>query len=133
MRRLRDGSWLDDEIMNFYGTMIQDRSEGPKTNGHVKTAKIRDVHYFNSFFFAKLQTQGYEGAKLKRWTKKVDIFSKDLVVFPINLGNMHWTAGAINFREKRLEYYDSLGDHSGQGETIFSVSSSLTLLSLMLT
>ncbi len=32
----------------------------------------RKIYYFNSFFWAKLSGQGYEGAKLKRWTKKVD-------------------------------------------------------------
>lgn len=40
---------------------------------------------------------------------KVDIFSKDLVLIPCNLGNSHWTCASINIRDKRIEYYDSLG------------------------
>jgi sentrin-specific protease 1 len=39
----------------------------------------------------------------------VDIFSKDLVLIPCNLGNSHWTTAAINLRNKRIEYYDSMG------------------------
>ncbi|EPQ28837.1 uncharacterized protein PFL1_03640 [Pseudozyma flocculosa PF-1] len=65
------------------------------------------VHFFSSFFWENLKNRGFDG--VKRWTRKVDIFSKDIVLFPINLGNSHWVCGAINFRERRFEYYDSMG------------------------
>lgn len=45
------------------------------------------VHAFNTFFFTKLKTAGYQA--VKRWTKKVDIFSVDLLLVPIHLG-VHW-------------------------------------------
>jgi Ulp1 family protease len=32
---------------------------------------ILNVHYFNSFFFEKLSQEGYEKARLAKWTKKV--------------------------------------------------------------
>lgn len=32
-----------------------------------------------------------------------------MVIFPLNLGNMHWVCAAINLRQKRFEYFDSLG------------------------
>lgn len=41
--------------------------------------------------------------------RQVDIFKKDVVVIPVNLGNAHWTCAAINMRLKRIEYYDSMG------------------------
>ena len=31
------------------------------------------------------------------------------MIIPLNHGNTHWTAAAINFRRKRIESYDSLG------------------------
>ncbi|PWZ02668.1 cysteine proteinase [Testicularia cyperi] len=71
------------------------------------------VHFFSSFFWENLKKRGFDG--VKRWTRKVDIFSKDLVLFPINLGNAHWVCGAINIRKRRFEYYDSMGhrnDHA---------------------
>jgi len=39
---------------------------------------------------------------------QVDLFSKDTVLIPVNHGNAHWTAAAINFRNKRFESYDSM-------------------------
>lgn len=39
----------------------------------------------------------------------MDIFSKDIILFPVNHSNSHWTAAAINFKKKRIESYDSMG------------------------
>ena len=41
--------------------------------------------------------------------RKFDLFSKDVILIPINHNNSHWTAAAINFRRKRIESYDSMG------------------------
>lgn len=65
------------------------------------------VHFFSSFFWTNLKNKGFDG--VKRWTRRIDIFSKDIILFPINLGNRHWVCGAINMRKHRFEYYDSLG------------------------
>jgi sentrin-specific protease 1 len=75
--RLRPGTWLNDEIVNFYGQLILDRSEAHPANKGVKNGArseknmILNVHYFNSFFFEKLSQEGYEKARLAKWTKKV--------------------------------------------------------------
>ena len=37
------------------------------------------------------------------------MFTRDIVLLPINLGNQHWVCGAINMRKRRFEYYDSMG------------------------
>jgi len=113
LSRLLPAQWLNDEIINFYGAMILSRSESckenPGSNGVThKRKKPLDVHYFNTFFWSKLQAEGYERARLAKWTKKFDIFSKDVVLIPINHHNSHWTGAAINFRRKRIESYDSM-------------------------
>ncbi|WWD05966.1 hypothetical protein V865_004051 [Kwoniella europaea PYCC6329] len=108
IRRLKNGTWLDDEIMNFYGALMVERAN------QVGTLK---VHAFNSFFYQRISETGYSA--VKRWTKKVDIFSKDLVIFPVNIGNMHWTACAINLAKKRIEYFDSMGDYGNHRADIF--------------
>jgi len=56
-----------------------------------------------------LTTEGYERGRLAKWTKKIDIFNKDIILIPVNHQNSHWTAAAINFKEKRVESYDSMG------------------------
>lgn len=40
---------------------------------------------------------------------KFDLFSKDILLIPVNHNNSHWTAAAINFRKKRIHSYDSMG------------------------
>ncbi|KAG1766438.1 cysteine proteinase [Suillus occidentalis] len=106
LSRLLPGQWLNDEIINFYGAMILTRSESSRD----PTAKRRmlDVHYFSTFFWPKLKNEGYEQGRLAKWTKKIDIFSKDVILIPINHNNSHWTGAAINFRRKRIESYDSM-------------------------
>lgn len=42
-----------------------------------------------------------------------DLFSKDIVLIPVNHNNAHWTSAAINFRHKRIESYDSMGMDRG--------------------
>ncbi|KAK0465314.1 uncharacterized protein EV420DRAFT_1513860 [Desarmillaria tabescens] len=113
LQRLKPGQWLNDEIINFYGAMILGRSEAskenPAVNGAAKGKKTPlNVHYFSTFFWSKLDKDGYEKARLAKWTKKFDIFAKDMVLIPVNHNNMHWTAAAINFRHKRIESYDSM-------------------------
>ncbi|KAG9016560.1 Smt3-specific protease [Tulasnella sp. 427] len=137
--RLGPASWLNDEIINLWGAMIMERAERYKkaakagkavengvVNGKGKEKALpddeesdpgrlghpeplTDVHYFNTFFFPKLETDGYDKARLGKWTKMFDIFSKDVILVPINLGNAHWTCAAINMMKKRIEYYDSMG------------------------
>ncbi|TFK76849.1 cysteine proteinase [Pluteus cervinus] len=104
--RLGPEQWLNDEIINFYGAMIMGRSEGAKENDRKKFLR---VHYFSTFFWTKLIKEGYERGRLGKWSKKVDIFEKDIVLIPVNHGNAHWTGAAINFRFRRIESYDSMG------------------------
>ncbi|KZP32212.1 cysteine proteinase [Athelia psychrophila] len=112
LTRLRPSQWLNDEIMNFYGSMIMSRSEGGKENPAAKNGatqgKPLNAHYFSTFFWSKLTGEGYEKGRLAKWTKKVDIFTKDVILIPVNHNNAHWTAAAINFRKKRIESYDSM-------------------------
>ena len=49
-----------------------------------------------------------------RLAAQIDIFSKDVILIPVNHNNAHWTAAAINFRKKRIESYDSMGMDRGQ-------------------
>ena len=54
---------------------------------------LPSAHAMNTFFYPKLSTQGFKS--VRRWTKRVDIFSKDLIFYPIHLG-IHWTL-AVSF------------------------------------
>ncbi|KAM8977555.1 sentrin-specific protease 1 [Pelodytes ibericus] len=93
---LNNLNWLNDEVINFYMNLLMERS---KRKGYPK------VHAFNTFFFPKLKS-GYQA--VKRWTKKVDIFSMNILLVPIHLG-VHWCLAVIDFRKKSVTYYDSMG------------------------
>ncbi|XP_074081757.1 sentrin-specific protease 1 isoform X2 [Macrotis lagotis] len=97
IQTLNNLNWLNDEIINFYMNMIMERS---------KEKGMPSVHAFNTFFFTKLKTAGYQA--VKRWTKKVDVFSVDILLIPIHLG-VHWCLAVIDFRKKYITYYDSMG------------------------
>uniref|UniRef100_A0A7N4Q1N7 SUMO specific peptidase 1 n=1 Tax=Sarcophilus harrisii TaxID=9305 RepID=A0A7N4Q1N7_SARHA len=97
IQTLNNLNWLNDEIINFYMNMIMERS---------KEKGMPSVHAFNTFFFTKLKTAGYQA--VKRWTKKVDVFSVDILLVPIHLG-VHWCLAVIDFRKKYITYYDSMG------------------------
>ncbi|XP_037389092.1 sentrin-specific protease 3a [Pygocentrus nattereri] len=84
-------NWLNDQVMNMYGDLVMD-------------AVPDRVHFFNSFFYDKLRTKGYEG--VKRWTKNVDIFQKKYLLIPIHL-EVHWSLVCVNVPERTVTYFDS--------------------------
>ncbi|XP_059543462.1 sentrin-specific protease 5 isoform X3 [Myotis daubentonii] len=66
------------------------------------------VHFFNSFFHRQLVTKGYNG--VKRWTKKVDLFKKSLLLIPIHL-EVHWSLITVTLSNRNISFYDSQGIH----------------------
>ncbi|XP_074449126.1 sentrin-specific protease 2-like [Larus michahellis] len=94
---LRKLCWLNDEVINFYMILVMERS---KREGYPS------VHAFSSFFYEKLASGGYKA--VGRWTRRVDLFNKDIILVPINL-RLHWTLAVIDTRKKTVKYYDSLG------------------------
>ncbi|XP_066578602.1 sentrin-specific protease 3 [Amia ocellicauda] len=84
-------NWLNDQVMNMYGDLVMD--------------SVPDkVHFFNSFFYDKLRTKGYDG--VKRWTKNVDIFKKQLLLIPIHL-EVHWSLVCVDVPGRCITYFDS--------------------------
>ncbi|XP_063607568.1 sentrin-specific protease 1-like isoform X2 [Penaeus indicus] len=93
-------NWLNDEVINFYMNLLVERG---------KNDNYPSVYAFNTFFYPKLVKTGY--STVRRWTKKVDVFSMDLLLVPVHLG-MHWCLATMDLRSKSIRYYDSmLGDN----------------------
>ncbi len=107
MKALAPGSWLNDEIINFYMEMLNERDAALVQAG----LRTKRNHFFNSFFFSKLVDEGgYNYANVRRWTirAKVNIFERDLVIIPVNVNNNHWTLLVIDMEAKEIRYYDSM-------------------------
>ncbi|XP_069790134.1 sentrin-specific protease 2-like isoform X2 [Narcine bancroftii] len=90
-------NWLNDEVINFYMCLIMERS---------KEAYFPEVYAFNTFFYLKLHTGGYQ--TVKQWTKGVDLFEKDLILVPVHLG-VHWCLTVADLRKKMIIHLDSMG------------------------
>jgi len=98
---MRNGIWLNDEIINYCVSMLQLRDDqNPK-----HTLKS---HLFNTFFMDKLlnDSKRYNYNNVKRWTKKFTVADLDKVIIPINILNNHWTLGAIYIQQKKIYFYD---------------------------
>ncbi len=117
LQTLKPNTWLNDEIVNSYLELLYRRNEialkESVTNGTKAPPKVR---FMSSFFYSRLfemnRAQGcqvYDYTRVRRWTKKFDVFDLDMLVIPINQHNVHWTLGVVNFRDKRVEHYDSFG------------------------
>ncbi|XP_016304729.1 sentrin-specific protease 2-like isoform X2 [Sinocyclocheilus anshuiensis] len=95
---LQEGSWLNDEVINFYMNLVMSRSE-QEVGG-------RKVYCFSTFLFPKLHIGGH--AAVRRWTKAVDLFLYDIILVPLHLG-VHWSLAVVDFKSKSVRSYDSLG------------------------
>lgn len=94
-------NWLNDEVINFYMNLLMERSEQRAEQGAPR------VYAMNTFFIPKLLSSGHSG--LKRWTRKVDIFTYDIIPVPVHVGRVHWCMAIIDLKNKAIRYYDSMG------------------------
>ncbi|XP_025056585.1 sentrin-specific protease 2 isoform X2 [Alligator sinensis] len=99
IQTLRNHQWLNDEVINFYMNLLVERNN---------KQGLPVLHAFSTFFYPKLTSGGYQA--VRRWTKGVDIFSKDLILVPIHL-QVHWGLVVIDVRRKNIKYFDSMGQN----------------------
>ncbi|XP_046401958.1 uncharacterized protein LOC124167936 [Ischnura elegans] len=106
IQTLADSNWLNDEVINNYMDMLTQRGQ---------SNEYPSVHCFNTFFYPKLNSSGY--SSVRRWTKKVDIFQKEILIVPLHL-EIHWALAVVDFRQKSICYYDSM---NGRKKNILQV------------
>ncbi|XP_031479747.1 probable ubiquitin-like-specific protease 2A isoform X2 [Nymphaea colorata] len=88
---LQPDTFINDTIIDFYIKYLESKL--------LPEDKDR-FHFFNSFFFRKLADldknpgSAFEGKvafqRVRKWTRKVDIFRKDYLFIPVNF-NLHWS------------------------------------------
>merc|ERR1719436_2392631 len=94
-------NWLNDSVVEMYFSLIADRS----MKGSSREMGWPTVFTMSTFFFPNLRARGYEA--VRKWTKGVDIFSYEMIFFPINF-RQHWSLAVADLRKKHLIYCDSL-------------------------
>ena len=124
-RCLRNGEWLNDEVINFYLGMLQERSDAEVMAAPGGAAKRR-VWFANTFFLTKLRENGYCYANVqrwmrgRRWTKAgqptveiMDVLAMDLIIIPCHMSRTHWTCIVVDVPARTVTHYDSLGRAGG--------------------
>jgi len=113
LRCLQNGEWLNDEVINMWLDFVKDRSV--KANAE-EPGSMPTVYIMKSFFYSRLcflerpggdKQDVFDFPGVRRWTRKVDVFSHDFIFIPLHQG-MHWALAVVNMREKRLQYFDSM-------------------------
>jgi sentrin-specific protease 1 len=108
MQCLRDGVWLNDEIINAYITLL---------NGQLQESDS-SVFIASTFWATKLKGK-FVSEEFLRWLKTdVEIGKLTKLILPFHVGNNHWCLGTIDIPIRRLAYYDSL---RGSGETFLDL------------
>jgi sentrin-specific protease 1 len=113
---MRPGTWLNDEIINHYFYLLQERSEhlckdfAPGQRGQGTNLRC---YMHSTLFLSKLTFGGvYTYSRVEKWTTRgtrlADLFEKDIVFFPHNIGGIHWALCAAYMVGHRLEYFDSM-------------------------
>jgi len=114
LRRLDDDEFLNDSLVSLFLRYLEHHME----RGNNKV--WQKMYFFNSYFYDTL-TKGANGKKgfnyeaVSKWTRNVDLFSRDFVVVPVN-ENFHWFVAIIcnlpYFKRKPKEE----GDTDGHGD-----------------
>uniref|UniRef100_A0A182WIM2 Ubiquitin-like protease family profile domain-containing protein n=1 Tax=Anopheles minimus TaxID=112268 RepID=A0A182WIM2_9DIPT len=92
---------LNDAVINFYMELLRERSELKREQGLPK------VYTMNTFFLPQMRKFGYSG--VRRWTRKVDLLSYDMIVVPVHRSAGHWCMSIIDLRQKTIQYYNPMG------------------------
>ena len=131
LEHLRDGEMLNDQCVDFYLKYIQVEMLG------ANAFEILDkVHIFNSFFYQKLAQKHDRDrsnvdaatashARVKNWTKGVDIFTKSFLMIPVH-SNLHWSLVIVCYpngtdeRQPMMLHLDSMTQHGGHNSEVVS-------------
>ncbi|CAG8976761.1 hypothetical protein HYALB_00008419 [Hymenoscyphus albidus] len=100
--RLDEEEFLNDNLVNFYLRYLEFHLNGARPD------VAKRIYFQNSYFYERL-TRSIEGRKggidyeaVQRWTKDVDLFSKDYIIVPV-CENLHWYVAIICNAPKLLK------------------------------
>ena len=106
--------WLNDEILNYYFTLLKKRNDLFNDSSNSIDHKCT---FFSTWFYERLmgrtdgRLSGYNYENVKNYTSRhVDgksLFNSKMVFIPINVGSQHWICGTVDIGKKQVRIYDS--------------------------
>lgn len=109
VRTLLPGKWLNDEIMNAYIELVNDRR-----------GKKKDFVCLPTYFFQQVCAQGAASVERMTFGDRATVLKEGVkyVVCPINVHGNHWAVLLFDLLDRNLQYFDSLGgDGNGLMQT----------------
>lgn len=93
LKRLDSDEFLNDTLILFFMRYLETHIE--KENPEL----YKRMYFFNTYFFEALTKtptgkKGFNYDAVSRWTKNINLFSRDFVVVPVN-ENLHWYLAII--------------------------------------
>ena len=147
LERLDDDEFLNDSLVALFSKYLQHELEAQNDS------LFKKMHFFNTYFYESL-SRGSKSRRdinynnVKRWTAKVNIFSRDFVIVPVN-ENLHWFVAIVcnlpHFRTRSQEALeedediieadnedttDTANNHADSSETAHHTQQSFEELSL---
>ena len=106
---LRNGSQVSDNVVNGVAMLINEEEFVKKMSNPL----YRPSYVFSSHFLKRLfADEGkYNFENVKRWTKRVDVFSCSKLYFPFHTGNNvagHWAVFEVDHEAKTISFFCSL-------------------------
>ncbi len=114
MTTLQSGKKINDEIINFFFSMLQNQSDN-------SIGRNQNNLFLSTYFIPTLrdnQKNGYNFGKVKKWRIRQhvgDLFELGNVIIPCHINDDHWTCAIICIHQKNIYYLDSLGTGSTNG------------------
>lgn len=103
---LREGAWLNDRVIDFYLSMVQNEV----------LSDFNTIHMFPVFMMYHM-TNGYtpkvgnklfcEYSKVERWTRKMvgRLWEQRLVFYPVNIDESHWVLVCVETELRNTCYH----------------------------
>ena len=119
--------WLNDELMNSFVALLNHRAKllcSSSVGGTAARTLAPRTYVFNTFFFSRLIERAgfydYNGVRTWGFKNGLNIGAVDLVMMPVNVGNLHWVLVVIDLQARRFQYFDSM--HGGGASSILSTA-----------
>jgi sentrin-specific protease 1 len=110
MKCLRKGKWLNDEVINFFMQLLNERGKRQLADIYLpETCKLK-YHCFPTWFAVHLSGT-YSYKSVRTWSRgaKIKIMGLQKLLFPVHVNRSHWTCCVVDVEHHKIEYYDSLG------------------------
>jgi hypothetical protein len=107
VQKLATGRWLSGDLIDavlkwWNATTSVPQGSNPR------------CYYMNTHFWTKLtrrnndEVSGYYYEGVEKWTRRVDLFSFDVVFIPLNENKVHWCLAIVDVRNKYTVFLDSM-------------------------